>query len=251
MSIDIVSNQITSLLPKVKNEIFRLNELQKATTPKIIFAGKFNHGKSLLGNAITGSQFSVNDKRETVAAELFHHQGIDWIDTPGINADVLGHDDKVALDVTLEKADIIYFVHTVTVGELDKSEIDYLTKLNNLNRKIIFILSQIDNTEKDINRIDSQILKQLSLINKDIKIVQVAAKREFHSNAKIRSQSGLMNLQRVTDQSINDVESNRRHEIAMLKRKITNARNQMLFTYQRKLSEVEQHKNQISRKLAL
>jgi hypothetical protein len=59
---------------------------------------KYNHGKSrLLNELIGGNTFAVADKRETVKLSASVHQGVRWLDAPGLDADVGTEDDRQAL----------------------------------------------------------------------------------------------------------------------------------------------------------
>ncbi len=211
------------LLPKMRTKILRLNELQQNAQPKVAFVGKFNHGKSMLANAITGSHFKVADKRETMQIATHYAQNIEWIDTPGIDADTTRDDDKISIEAVTCKADIIYFIHAVTVGELDKVEIDYLQKLDALGRKVIIVLSQIDNVTNRLDQVFEKIENQVMQVNGELKTHKVSAMREMHNEPLIQEKSGLKALLELTLHYISSLKEDREHEVNTLIHSINSA----------------------------
>ena len=134
--------------------------------------GLYNHGKSSLLNALIKDfdeeTFKTADVRETITSKSFEYGKINYIDTPGLNAEE--YDDKRVYDAVKE-SDINIFVHTVTTGAFVEKEIEFLNKIKNnwenpldfINRTI-FVLSKVDNIE-DEKDIDLEIDKMKEQIN--------------------------------------------------------------------------------------
>ncbi len=134
--------------------------------------GLYNHGKSSLLNALIKDfdeeTFKTADVRETITSKSFEYGKINYIDTPGLNAEE--YDDKRVYDAVKE-SDINIFVHTITTGEFVEKEIEFLNKIKDnwgnpldfINRTI-FVLSKVDNIE-DEKDIDLEIDKMKEQIN--------------------------------------------------------------------------------------
>lgn len=172
--------KLEKLLPSSKANFRRLSSLiGSSDEPKIAVFGKYNHGKSTLLNALVGDDvFSVADKRETVEISMHSHNQVAWIDTPGLDADVKGDDDRLAMAAAMEKADILCLVHNVKAGELDRSEMQIYKNLmrqdNNYRSKLVLVLSQIDQvTAEDMDRVVIEIERQLP----DLQMVKVSSHR--------------------------------------------------------------------------
>ena len=133
----------------------------------IINAGRMNHGKSSLLNSLMDSDiFKVNDVRETVEnrRELFK-KNIYFTDTPGLEAS--DTDDKEAYSV-YSRANFIFYVHTLRIGELHREEIANLQRIRNLFSEKYFrdhlaiVLTFAESCEPDeISSIKSKIEKSL------------------------------------------------------------------------------------------
>ncbi|MGY4878168.1 GTPase [Vreelandella aquamarina] len=177
--------ELEAMLPSSAANIRRLSVLlDSGEKPKVAVFGKYNHGKSTLLNAMIGQEvFKVADKRETISVSQFDHDDVTWIDTPGLDADVKGEDDRRAMTAALERADILCLVHNVKAGELDRSEMKLYRQLmrqdSNYRSKLVLVLTQIDQVASDdlikiVNTIDAQL--------PDLKIVEVSAVRYIRGN---------------------------------------------------------------------
>lgn len=141
--------------------------MQVGKQPRVAAFGKYNHGKSTLLNALIGEDvFKVADKRQTTHVDEYLHDQVVWIDTPGLDADVSGEDDRRAMSAALESADILFLVHSAKAGELDDRELKVYKQLmrqdSNYRSKLILVLTQIDQVAPDeldevIGRIHSQL----------------------------------------------------------------------------------------------
>lgn len=147
--------ELIKALPEHKEGLKRLDNLKNAPKePRITVFGKYNHGKSTLLNAlIVETVFKAADKRETKEIKEHLYDGIIWVDTPGLDADVQGRHDKKAMKGALEISDVLLLVHNVELGELDKSELEIYKRLSkqdkNHRRKIVLALTQIDQVSKE------------------------------------------------------------------------------------------------------
>lgn len=155
--------------------------------------GLYNHGKSSLLNALIKDfdeeTFKTADVRETITNKSFEYGKINYIDTPGLNAEE--YDDKRVYDAVKE-SDINIFVHTVTTGAFVEKEIEFLNKIRNnwenpldfINRTI-FILSRVDKieNEKDIDFTIDEMNNQINRIfNINPLIIPISALRYKKGN---------------------------------------------------------------------
>ncbi|PHQ83879.1 MAG: hypothetical protein COB58_00285 [Thalassobium sp.] len=191
---------IVDISPKYQQEIFRLEEiLISDDKPRIAVFGKYNHGKSTLLNALVGEEkFKVDDKRETVQVSCYEHDGIIWVDTPGLDVDVKGEDDHKAKEAALLKADKLCLIHSVRLGEFDRDELnlysDFMKKFRNYNSKILIVLTQIDFIEsEDLNRIKTLISESFP----EITIISVSAKRYIKGSSE--NKEVLINLSNILE----------------------------------------------------
>jgi len=161
-------NEFKKVLPTSEKNLNRLKFLQEeASDLRIAVFGKYNHGKSTLLNALIGKDiFKTADKRETIKNAEYKHNNVIWVDTPGLDADVHGKDDKEAMKGAFEVADILYLVHNVKAGELDKYEMQVFRELmkqdKSYRKKMFLILTQIDQVQTEqLEQVKDQINKQL------------------------------------------------------------------------------------------
>ena len=116
-----------------RSEINSLINLKKATIENqitVTCVGLYNHGKSTLLNVLIKDfeykTFKTADARETTLNKEVIYNDIKYIDTPGLNAQE--DDDKKVMEA-IESSDITLFVHNVNTGELNKAEVDFLSKI--------------------------------------------------------------------------------------------------------------------------
>lgn len=155
--------------------------------------GLYNHGKSSLLNVLIKDfdeeTFKTADVRETITNKSFEYRNINYIDTPGLNAEE--YDDKRVYDAVKE-SDINIFVHTVTTGAFVEKEIEFLNKVKNnwenseefINRTI-FVLSRVDKieNEKDIDLEIDKMKEQINeIFNINPLIIPVSALRYKKGN---------------------------------------------------------------------
>lgn len=149
------AREVVAVLPHRANDLARLQTLASRGDPTVTVIGKYNHGKSRLLNELMGQdRFSVADKRETVQLADSVHQGVRWLDAPGLDADVGSGDDRHALQAAWLESDIRLFVHAAKEGELDTRELALLEALradgSRTQRQTLVVLSQADQLADDI-----------------------------------------------------------------------------------------------------
>lgn len=216
----------TSLYPQLDEHVRRLNFLKNdAAQPRVVVFGKFNHGKSTLLNALLGQDlFAASDARQTVVNQthLDQKRQLIWVDTPGLDADVLGKDDQKAHESAMQTADIILLVHNLKTGELDRSEAEYFTKLlkgtSGFAKKTLLVLTQIDQvTDEQRDQACTIIRKQFP----ELKSYLVSAVRYQKGMAENKSvfiqRSGIPELLQSIEQLKSGVLQSRRDEIEAIR----------------------------------
>lgn len=217
MSIDI--DHFIQFSPKSEPHLKRLKFLQEqANDIRVAVFGKYNHGKSTLLNTIIGKDiFTVTDKRETTEVSEYKYNDIIWVDTPGLDADVYGEDDKKARESAFKIADFLFLVHSVKTGELDKYEIqmydDLMAQDKNYNRKMFLVLTQIDQlVEEDFQRVFKRIKEQRPELN----IFSVSATRYTRGVRENKNifieKSGMNEIFKLISTLFSDIESLRKYE---------------------------------------
>jgi small GTP-binding protein len=145
-----VEGRLRKKLPRLTHEIDRLMALLRPGAPPVVtVVGKYNHGKSsLLNELIGGDVFTVADVRTTVELQPHDTATAQWLDAPGLDADVAGDDDQKATLAAAFCGDIRLFVHSVKEGELDAEELRrfraYRADDKATGRKTLLVLSQMD-----------------------------------------------------------------------------------------------------------
>lgn len=217
MMIDI--ERFKKVVPNSEKNLSRLVFLaEQAQDVRVAVFGKYNHGKSTLLNAIIGQEiFKPADKRETTEVREYKHEDIIWVDTPGLDADVYGEDDRRAKEGAFNIADFLFIVHSVKTGELDKYETQLycnLTKQDkNYQNKMFLILTQIDQLEKfDLERVVGRIKEQFH----DLKIIPVSATRYMRGISENKpvfvEKSGMTQLFDLIKKLDENIDSLRSHE---------------------------------------
>lgn len=219
--------ELIKTLPEHKEGLKRLDNLKNAPKePRIAVFGKYNHGKSTLLNALIGETvFKAADKRETKEIKEHLYDDIIWVDTPGLDADVQGRDDKKAMKGALEISDVLLLVHNVELGELDKSELEIYKRLSkqdkNHRRKIVLALTQIDQvSEEQLETVKNNIKQQVpDLVLLPISAVRYQKGVEQNQPVFIEK-SGMQALLDYKQSLIADLSEQRKKEKLHLKSKI-------------------------------
>jgi small GTP-binding protein len=212
MMVDI--ERFNTVIPTSEEALRRLVFLiEQAHAVRVAVFGKYNHGKSTLLNAIIGQEvFKAADKRETTEISEYSHEGIIWIDTPGLDADVHGEDDRKARKSAFTVADFLFLVHSVKTGELDKYETklyrDLMKQDKNYRKKMFLILTQIDQLEEaDLKAVIGKIKMQFP----ELTIMPVSATRYTRGVLENKSifveKSGMNELFDLIDKLDAEIES--------------------------------------------
>lgn len=175
-SANAICTAVSAVLPQRTRELMRLScvvdAAQQSAAPVVTVVGKYNHGKSSLLNALLGSDvFAVADRRETVQLQQHLHEGVAWLDAPGLDADVAAGDDALAEEAIWQYSDIRLLVHAAKEGELDQAELALLEQLyhdaQHSQRQTVLVLTQIDQLpdEAVAQRVLSALAAQLQSLN--------------------------------------------------------------------------------------
>jgi GTP-binding protein EngB required for normal cell division len=204
---------VLSVLPARVADLARLRLLADEDRPPVVaVVGKYNHGKSRLLNELIGrAAFAVADRRETVALAVHEHDGVRWMDAPGLDADVATADDAHALQAIWLESDIRLFVHAAKEGELDASERMLLTSLRSdgkrTGRQTLFVLSQVDQLADD--RQFDEVMRAVGAQVPALGMHPVSSTRYRQGiegdKALLRARSGIPELQRSLAQAASRV----------------------------------------------
>jgi len=216
-------DSIYAVLPDQTVKISRLQYLlAEVRLPVVSVIGKYNHGKSSLLNALVErEQFAVSDARETTVLSYFEHEGVRWLDTPGLDADVAGKDDREAMTGAWLQSDIRLFVHCVREGELDQSESDMVDALqrdaSQSGRVTFIVLTQIEQVEEQtLTNVQACIRKQAPMLP----ILPVSAHRYLQGlesgSALKQKKSGINPLRQALQTALDNVLQTRSDEVLAL-----------------------------------
>lgn len=193
------------------NEAIQLNNTY-SNLPRVVVCGLLKAGKSSLLNALTNhlenEHFATKSSRATVANQELIHDGIIYIDTPGIDAT-----DEEAWR-GLMRADYVVFVHNARIAVLDKSEEDFLKELicryPLIQRNMLVVLTNIDSIDNETITIES-IKKCFNLILGEYPSILTTSftsyKKGFLENKqKLREKSGVDNFRKLVKDRLVDGE---------------------------------------------
>ncbi len=220
---DRAESAVLAALPSRAHDVARLRILAEAAGPVVTVIGKYNHGKSRLLNELVGQvAFAVADKRETIALAEHLHDGVCWLDAPGLDADVHTTDDYYALQAIWLKSDIRLFVHAAKEGELDAAERSLLESLcldgQRSMRQTLLVVSQVDQmaSETQLHEVVRSILAQVPGLASHM--VSSTRYRQGLDGGKalLLERSGIPALKRALQEALHAVPDARANEIALL-----------------------------------
>lgn len=149
---DLVDHCLQHYAPALRPLWAELQGLQqRGPAPVVAAMGDYNVGKSSLLNALIGEPvFSVADRRETRQLASHQHAGYCWLDTPGLDADLDGADDRHAL-AAIPAADLLLYLHNINNGELSPRQLALLHTLQTqtTGTKWQLVLTRIDECRPD------------------------------------------------------------------------------------------------------
>ncbi|MBC8636855.1 50S ribosome-binding GTPase [Caballeronia sp. EK] len=244
-------HEVVSVLPDRADDMARLAILLVDGEPIVTVIGKYNHGKSRLLNELIGRDtFAVADKRETVKLSDSVHQGVRWLDAPGLDADVGTEDDRHALHAAWLHADIRLFVHAAKEGELDAKELALLAELcadgERSKRQTLFVLSQVDQLADDaeLQKVSRAIGAQWPDIG--LNAVSSTRYRKGRDEGKklMLEKSGMPSLRATIDAALARVPETRAHEAALLFDETREELAQLLIAQEKLLDDLRQTQRQ-------
>lgn len=144
-------------------------EINEHQPPKVVVCGLLKAGKSSLLNALTGHLddefFVTNAARATTTVSSNLVNGVEYIDTPGIDA--TDGDDDTAWE-GLVNADIILFVHHLRNGEIDTQELDFVKELQrrrpHLGNEMMVVFSNAESAQQNKEIVVDKLYKTLTSI---------------------------------------------------------------------------------------
>jgi hypothetical protein len=217
------ASEVASVLPNRAHDLARLQTLARRSEPTVTVIGKYNHGKSRLLNELIGRDaFSVADRRETVQLADSLHEGVRWLDAPGLDADVGTGDDRHALQAAWLESDIRLFVHAAKEGELDTRELSLLEALRadgaRTRRQMLFVLSQADQLADDVElaKVGDAIGAQVPGVTLNF-VSSTRHRKGLDGDKKVLLQkSGIPDLRLALAAALASVPNARAHETALL-----------------------------------
>ncbi|OLL30194.1 hypothetical protein BTH42_19000 [Burkholderia sp. SRS-W-2-2016] len=245
------AHEIASVLPQRAHDLARLQILSDDSEPVVTVVGKYNHGKSSLLNELLGRDaFAVSDRRETVRLSDSVHDGVRWLDAPGLDADVGSADDREALRAAWLRSDIRLFVHAAKEGELDAKELALLAELDadraRTGRQTLVVLSQVDQLADDAelqnvaNAIDRQ--RPGIVLNA---VSSMRHRKGLEGGKKLLlEKSGIPALQAALQTELARVPAARAHERALLLREIDEQLQQLRAAQQTSLEILQKTQQQ-------
>jgi GTPase len=243
-------DEVSAALPEASLDLANLRRvlLNNGDILRVAVYGKFNHGKSTLLNVLIGKEvFKVSDKRETTEVTSFGDDAIEWIDTPGLDADVGGDDDRLATRANREHADVVLFVHSVRVGELDRHEVRHLQALCEAGRdagNVLLVLTQIEQLEtEELVRTRAAIDVQLDGLPR-LEQLLVSAQRQLSGTPALVARSGIDALRTRIDELRQARASARKVEIKQYVAKLLDALQQREKDTAKRMAEFQTTKEQ-------
>jgi hypothetical protein len=239
--------EVVAVLPGRANDLTRLRTLASRCEPTLTVIGKYNHGKSRLLNELIGQDtFAVADKRETVQLAHSVHQGVRWLDAPGLDADVGTGDDRHALRAAWLESDIRLFVHAAKEGELDTRELALLEALHadgsRTRRQTLFVLSQVDQLADDIEleKVGGAIAAQVPGMALNF-VSSTRHRKGLEGDRKLLlEKSGIPALRFALDAALASVPNARAHEVALLFGEMRAELQQLLAGYEGRLAALRE-----------
>ena len=250
-----------------KSDIQSLKKLQKATIENkitVTCVGLYNHGKSTLLNVLIKDfdfiTFKTADTRETTNNKSIIYNGIKYVDTPGLNAK--NEDDKKVMEA-IQNSDITLFVHTITTGELNKKEVEFLDKIQKywsnpqeFIDRTIFVLSRIDNIEtyEDIAKTSNRMKEQIKNIFSCSCLIAPVSAIDYkdgmlENENELIIESNIKELEKLIDilskQSIKDILDTKKKRVEKKLNELYNKLNKKIEKNKLKISRLKKEQEKI------
>lgn len=221
------TDRLLALLPEDDHQtVLDLDNLeQRDAKLRVAAVGKYNHGKSTLLNALADKTvFRCADVRQTTEVQEYTDNGITWIDTPGLDSDVFGQDDKKAKQ-GWKSADIVLLVHNVREGELDRREMDFLQYLadgQQNSARPVLVLTQVDQAEQEeliqVTKAVTDQIRQAGISPQTLQPMMTSSK--FHEmarkNPSVANLSGIPKLRAIIDRDKKQLSVIRKRQFRIL-----------------------------------
>lgn len=202
-----------------------------STQPVVVVYGVYNAGKSSLLNALTGhvndEYFVTSDIPETRQTKTLVHEGIHYIDTPGLD---VNEDDTRIADTSTYEADIILLVHKLTAGTIQAADLEKFAQRVKAqdNTQGVFAVLTCAESSADQTHLINAIAHQLKPLAPDCEIFPVSnptwRKGVLQNSALLKAHSGIPKLlERLSETSatLSDrLEETRVQKTHQLKQKI-------------------------------
>lgn len=194
----VIDHCVQQYVPALRSTWARLQGLHQAgPLPVVATIGDYNVGKSSLLNVLIGeSVFSVADRRETRQLASHQHAGYCWLDTPGLDAELDGGDDRHAL-AAIPTVDLLFYLHNINNGELSPRQLAMWQQLQSQEHgaKCQLLLTRIDECQpNELTQITARIQQQVG----DIPMVLVSSQRYLaglhQAQPKLTERSGIPSL---------------------------------------------------------
>ncbi|MBO9492952.1 hypothetical protein J7438_02445 [Thalassotalea sp. G20_0] len=191
--------------------------------------------------------FKASDRCESRANQEFSRDGVVWIDTPGLDEDVRGEDDRLARQGAFELADYLFLVHNIRAGELDRYELDLyrgmMARSWDHKSRMFLVLTKIDQlNQEDGYRVFQRVQAQLP----GITVVPVSALRYqrgiYEGKEKFVELSGMSDLLALTEQLKRGLQSSRQQEIAHLRGEVRRQLQQRINRLEANLAQREEQR---------
>jgi len=192
--------------------------------------GLYNHGKSTLLNVLIKDfkykTFKTADARETTLNKAVIYNNIKYVDTPGLNAQK--EDDKKVMEA-VQNSDITLFVHTITTGEFNKKEIEFLNNIKQywenpqeFIERTIFVLSRIDNigNSEDVEKTSKRMKEQIKhIFDNDCLIIPISS--TDYTEGMVENEEELISESnvKILEEKINFLSEQSKEAIIKTKRK--------------------------------
>lgn len=157
--------------PELAEQIKQFQRQKEGSANPVVTAiGLYNTGKSTLFNVLTDNLdhefFKTARIRETRNLKKLTFSGVDYQDTPGLDAEQ--QDDKTAFEA-IATSDLLLLCHSTSIGELDQPTLDYLQRIQQqggqpLSERLICVLTKAEDNAKSrgAQALVSQQLQQLT-----------------------------------------------------------------------------------------
>jgi len=170
-------------------DFLNIKESFKEDIITISCVGLYNHGKSTLLNALIKDfdlkTFKTADARETTSNKSIIYKNIKYVDTPGLNAQE--KDDQKVMKA-IQTSDITLFVHTLTAGELNKKEVEFLDAIKKnwkdsqeLIERTLFVLTRTDKVTRheDIANTENKVKEQIQTIFQSPAVIISTSSKDY------------------------------------------------------------------------